>query len=82
MKTDYRVTTARPIAGRMRKVGDTVSLTETEFRAEAGWGGLEPATAKKTVAPAKPAGAPDGDPLAAESEKESGEKPGKPARKS
>ena len=36
----YRITTPRPIAGRMRKVGEVVALTPREAEAELPWGGL------------------------------------------
>ncbi|MFZ5736858.1 MAG: hypothetical protein ACOY6K_08260 [Pseudomonadota bacterium] len=39
---NYRVTTKRPIGGRMRQAGEIVSLTAREYAAEAGWGGIEP----------------------------------------
>ena len=38
----YRITIRRPIAGRMREVGDIVALTPREAEAELPWGGLEP----------------------------------------
>lgn len=50
---DYRITERRPIAGRMRKVGEIVSLDDRQYAAEAPWGGLElvkpepPAKARK-----------------------------------
>lgn len=44
-KKSYRITKARPIGGIMRKVGDTIALTDREYRAEAGWGGIEAVTA-------------------------------------
>lgn len=52
---DYRITERRPIAGRMRKIGEIVALDERQHAAEAPWGGLEavepepPAKAKKTA---------------------------------
>jgi hypothetical protein len=52
VKTNYRVTTDRPVAGRMRSAGDTVALTAAEYKAEAPWGGLEPVKAAK-AAPAE-----------------------------
>lgn len=52
---DYRIITPRPIAGRMRQVGEVVALDDRQHAAEAPWGGLEPlepeppAKAKKTA---------------------------------
>lgn len=60
LKKEYRITARRPIAGRMRKIDDIVELTQREYEAEKGWGGLElvtPAPAPKKPA-AKPAGKP------------------------
>ncbi|MDC7787363.1 hypothetical protein PQJ75_13550 [Rhodoplanes sp. TEM] len=45
----YRITTRRPIGGRMRAVGEIVALTKREAEAELPWGGLE-----RVVAPAAP----------------------------
>ncbi len=39
---NYRVTTKRPIGGRMRQEGEIVSLTAREYAAEVGWGCIEP----------------------------------------
>lgn len=47
----YRITAKRPIGGIMRKPGDVVALTEREYQAESGWGGIEPAEAD--AAPSK-----------------------------
>lgn len=44
-KIPYRVTAARPVAGRMRMVGATVWLDGRELAGELRWGGLEPVTA-------------------------------------
>ncbi|KPF98807.1 hypothetical protein IP86_10785 [Rhodopseudomonas sp. AAP120] len=41
-KKSYRITTKRPIGGRMRKEGEIVALTDREYQNEAGWGGIEP----------------------------------------
>lgn len=41
MSKEYRITSPRPIGGRMRKIGEIVTLDERQHRAEAGWGGLE-----------------------------------------
>lgn len=49
-KTKYRITTRRPIGGRMRNVGETVDLTPAEEKAELGWGGLEPVAAEEPAA--------------------------------
>lgn len=45
----YRITTPRPIGGRMRKVGEVVALTPREAEAELPWGGLELVTAEPVV---------------------------------
>ncbi|MBK5961657.1 hypothetical protein CCR97_26130 [Rhodoplanes elegans] len=50
----YRITTPRPIDGRMRKVGEVVALTPREAEAELPWGGLSPVTAEAVTAEAKP----------------------------
>lgn len=49
-KKDYVITAPRPIEGRMRAIGDTVRLTERQYEAEKGWGGLEPADKAKAKA--------------------------------
>jgi hypothetical protein len=41
-KKSYRITIRRPIGGIMRPAGAVVALTDREYAAEAGWGGLEP----------------------------------------
>ncbi|MBB5046792.1 hypothetical protein HNR60_001540 [Rhodopseudomonas rhenobacensis] len=56
-KKSYRITTRRPIDGRMRKEGDIVALTDREYQAEAGWGGIEPVKAE--LAPAAAPEAPE-----------------------
>jgi hypothetical protein len=48
----YRITTRRPIGGRMRQVGEIVALTEREAAAELPWGGLSPVTAEPVAEPA------------------------------
>ncbi|MBK5961123.1 hypothetical protein CCR97_23375 [Rhodoplanes elegans] len=48
----YRITTPRPIGGRMRRVGEVVALTPREAEAELPWGGLELEVAG-TAAPAQ-----------------------------
>ncbi|CAA0101314.1 Uncharacterised protein [Starkeya nomas] len=45
-KKEYRITAARPIDGRMRKPGETVSLDQRQYDAEKRWGGLEPVQAE------------------------------------
>lgn len=55
MTKDYRITIRRPIGGRMRAVGEIVSLTDREFDAEALWSGLEEVKSEDKPADAAPA---------------------------
>lgn len=48
-KKSYRITTRRPIGGRMRPKDEIVALTDREHQAEAGWGGLEPVKVEQEI---------------------------------
>lgn len=50
-KQNYRVTTRRPVGGRMRAVGEIVELSRLEAATELGWGGLEPVSAAQAGLP-------------------------------
>lgn len=50
----YEITLQRPVKGVMHRPGETVTLSDREYAAEAGWGGLAPVAAAPLPEPDVP----------------------------